>query len=155
MAEQQQSWLMAEALQEMRALKERLAKEDAAVRPRSMFAEGRPTLTCACCGTRYTQGFFRCCAPPGGQSVAAWSDLWHADCPTSFVFGPGKRRCPRHCGCERKGGKLTDEARKPFTIEETKAAVEEIRTAVATGQPSSLVESLFGKPWLGADDEKT
>lgn len=134
---EQTSWLMAQALEEMRELQRRLALDDQSNRPNSIHAAGRPILTCACCGEKYVKGHWKCCAPPGGQTAARYLELWHQDCPTSFSFGPGKRRCPRHCGCARLAdGRLTPEA-KQLSIEETKAAVNELRRGALSGRRTS------------------
>lgn len=60
-------------------------------------------IRCFCCGERYVRGAWKCCAPPNGQKWAAWSRQWHEDCPTAeMAEGAGKRKCPRHCRCERQ-----------------------------------------------------
>jgi len=64
--------------------------------------EGHPVageIVCACCGTRYRRGQWKCCAPNGQQG---WFQKWHEGCPSADAAeGPGKRKCPRHCRCKR------------------------------------------------------
>ncbi len=58
------------------------------------------TLTCFCCGTTYTQGQFRCCAPPNGMPSHKWLAL---TCPMA-PHGCGK--CAQHCQCPSKAERL-------------------------------------------------
>lgn len=89
----------------------------------------RPTLTCACCGTRYRRGEWKCCAPAGGMSSHNWSLAWHDGCPTADAAdGPGKRKCPRHCRCPRKpDGNLIPAALVDLTPAEAKEAIDTLR----------------------------
>jgi len=60
------------------------------------------TLTCSCCGTRYQQGSFRCCAAIDVPSHV-WAQRWHhPEEEDGYVTGdPLCGKCPRHCSHER------------------------------------------------------
>lgn len=102
------------------------------------------TLTCFCCGEKYLQGQWKCCAPRGGQATANWLQEWHDNCPTGE--GPQtstNRRCPRHCRCERvtAGGnlplpraKMTPAAAKQFAIRLREAADSGVRSSSLPGE---------------------
>ncbi len=55
------------------------------------------TLTCYCCGEKYEQGSFTCCAPPRDMKGDEWLQLWCRGCGTH----KDHRVCPRHCKCEK------------------------------------------------------
>lgn len=95
----------------------------------------RKTLTCFCCGEKYLQGQWKCCAPRGGQTSANWMQEWHENCPTGEgPQTPANRRCPRHCRCERvtKGGNLPL-PRAPMTPAAAKQFAIRLRDAADTG----------------------
>lgn len=99
----------------------------------------RPTLTCTCCGERYRRKEWKCCAPQGGMASVNWFELWHEDCPTADAAeGTGKRKCPRHCRCERvtPSGNLPL-PRANLTPADVKDLVEELKVAAESGVRSS------------------
>lgn len=100
----------------------------------------RPTFRCFCCGDRYRRGEWKCCAPPNGQNPQAWMSTWHLDCPTAdSAEGAGKRKCPRHCRCEKLDarGNLPIPRAAGITPANVRALVEDLRQPSAA-RTSSL-----------------
>lgn len=90
----------------------------------------RRTFRCFCCGAAYRRGEWKCCAPPNGQNAQEWLKSWHLDCPSADAAeGSGKRKCPRHCRCERLDarGNLPIPRAAAITPSTVKELVKELR----------------------------